>query len=384
MNRQDIFERVLVSLQDATLDDSRWPAACARIDEACGATGNGLVVCERSGESVGVVYAGFFRQGQPCEDLQRQYVQVYHQLDERIPRLRRLPDSQLVHVSDLFTEEELKTSPVYNEFLCRMGAQNGLNVRLDGPAGCHIFWGTADPSGPGDWGSDQIDMMRRLLPHIRHFVSVRRALEDSEALDASLTGLLDNTCIGVIHLDPHGRVVEVNDRARDILQQPGGLREKEGFLSACLPADDAILQRLLTDALPGPSGCHFPAGGETVVRRLPPLTSLFVHVEPLAAYRKGFGLGRLRAMVLVVDPMREPRIDPGLVARVLGLTPGESRVAAMLAEGKTVGDIALATGRQKSAIYWLLAQVYPKLGISRQVDLVRLVLALSELPESQE
>lgn len=378
MSHQDHFERALASLHEATFDDSLWPATSALIDDACGSTGNGLVVCQGIGESAGIVHASFFRQGQPCEDLQREYVQVYHQLDERAPRLRLLADSQLVHVSSLFSEEELKTSAVYNELLFRLGARDGLNVRLDGPAGCHIFWGTGDPSGSAGWEPDQIDMMKRLLPHIRHFVWVRQALDDAEALAASLSGLLDNTRLGIIQLDHRGPIVEVNDRARRVLRQPGGLSEKDGFLSTRLADDDAILQSLLTGALPA-SGFAVPTGGTTTVRRRPPLLPLIVHVDPLANYRKGSSFGPLGALVLVVDPMWQPQVNSGLVSEVLGLTPAESRVATMLSEGKTVAEIALATGRQKSSIYWLLNQVYRKLGISRQADLVRLVLSLSEL-----
>ena len=48
----------------------------------------------------------------------------------------------------------------------------------------------------------------------------------------------------------------------------------------------------------------------------------------------------------------------------------------MLSEGKTVRHIAVAMSRQEGAVYWLLQQIYKKLGISRQVDLVRLVLSL--------
>ena len=377
MAQQDVFERVLASLQDAALDDSLWPAASARLDEACGATGNGLVVCEGSGESAQILHAAFFSRGRPCEDLQREYVDAYYRLDERVPRLRRLPAGRLARVRSLFTEEELRTSPVYNESLRRMGARNGFNVRLDGPDGCHIFWGTADPSGPGDWRPDQVRMMQRLLPHIRHSVCVRRALAGAGALNASLTGLLDNTRLAVVHLDLHGRIVEANDRARVTLRQPGGLSEKEGFLRAWLPADDAAFQRLLAGALPA-AGSGLPSGGAMAVRRQAPLASLVVHVDPLAAYRKGFSLAGLGARVAVVDPMSRPCISPGLVARAFGLTPGESRVAAMLAEGRTAGEIASATGRQKSAVYWLLRQTYAKLGISRQVDLVRMVLSLAE------
>ena len=382
MTHPDIFERVLASMQDATLDDSLWPSTSALIDEACGATGNGLVVCESFGENVGIVHAAIFFRGQPCEDLQREYLEVYYQLDERVPRLRRLPESQLAPVSSLFTEKELKTSSVYNESLRKMGAQKGLNVRLDGPAGCGIFWGTADPFGPGDWGPDQIAMIKRLLPHIRHFVWVRRALAAAGALAASLTELLDNSRIGVIHLDHYGRLSEVNNRGLDILRRRGGLSENKGYLSAWEPADNENFQRLLEGALPLSTG-NFPTGGATAVRRLPPLPSLLVHVLPVSTFGSERSLGGLGAMVVVVDPMSQLCISPGLIAKTFGLTPAESRVAAMLAEGKTVSEIALATGRQKSAIYWLLRQIYPKLGISRQVDLVRMVLSLSDLSESR-
>ena len=46
MGEQDAFERIVASLHDAMLDDSRWPATSALIDEACDLTGNDLIVRE--------------------------------------------------------------------------------------------------------------------------------------------------------------------------------------------------------------------------------------------------------------------------------------------------------------------------------------------------
>ena len=54
-------------------------------------------------------------------------------------------------------------------------------------------------------------------------------------------------------------------------------------------------------------------------------------------------------------------------------------VADQLAEGRTVADMARATGHTRDAIYWHLKQTYQKLHISRQADLVRLVLSIAEL-----
>ena len=369
-------------MQDATLDDALWPATAALIDEACGLTGSALAVGDGFGDNVRVSFAGFYRQGCRCHDLEREYFGTYHPVDERLPRLRQLPDGHLAHVLELYTGEELKTSATYNEWLPRCGARNGLSVRLNGPGGSRIVWGIADSAQAGGWGSDQIKMIERLLPHIRHFVWTRQALGSAEALTASLTELLDNTRIGVIHLDHRGRIAEANDCALGLLQGAGGLCETEGGLGAWLPSDDADFQRLLAGALPARENDP-PAGGVMAVRRPPPLPSLVLHVNPVAAYGKRLGTGRLAVVVLVVDPLSQPRIDPGLVAMTLGLTPAESRVAVMVAQGRTVAEIAWATGRQKSTVYWLLRRVYGKLEISRQVDLARLVLSLSELPGSR-
>ena len=67
------------------------------------------------------------------------------------------------------------------------------------------------------------------------------------------------------------------------------------------------------------------------------------------------------------------------MAEALGLTPGESQVAVWLAEGKSVAEMARVTGHTRKAIYWHLQQIYQKHHISRQVDLVRLVLSVTEL-----
>ncbi len=80
---------------------------------------------------------------------------------------------------------------------------------------------------------------------------------------------------------------------------------------------------------------------------------------------------------MVVDPTRWPRLDPALVAAGLGLTPMESRVAVLLTEGKSLREVAAATGRKETTIRWHLRQIFAKRGIARQAELVRLVLSLA-------
>ena len=374
---QDAVERILASVYDAMLDDTRWPVASALIDEACGLTANGLMVREGPKDDVRALFVGAYCGGQRREDLEREYLEDYHPTDERVPRFRQLPDSRLVHIKDLYTAEELRTSPTYNEMLRRAGMQDSLNVRLDGPNGSHISWGVGDPVGSDGWGSSQIMMVTELLPHIRQFVRVRQALVRAEARNTTVTALLDNRRIGVIHLDRRGRILAANDHARSILRHGDGLSDRAGMLRARATADQVRLQRLVGAALPA-SG-PVAVSGSMLLRRSPVLPPFVVHVKPVGVPQPDYGARHVAAVMLIAEPGRQHRVNPDLVARTLELTPGETQVAVWLAEGKSVRDMAEATGRTERAIYWHLQQIYQKHSISRQADLMRLVLSLAEL-----
>ena len=375
MSGQDAFERILASLYDAMLDDTYWPATSALIDEACGSTGNALMVGEGPKDDIRVLFVGLYYRGQRREDLEREYLEIYHPIDEHVPRVRQLPDSHLVHVTDLYTAEELKTSPTYNELFLRGHYQDSLNVRMDGPDGSHMTWGIGDPVASDGWASPQVAMVRALLPHIRQFVRVRQALVRAEAHNTTVTALLDNPGIGVLHLDRRGQIIAANDRARSLLRHGDGLSEEDGVLRARAAGDQLRLQQLMTDALPT-SGAVTVSGSMRLGRSsgLPPFV---VHVKPVGVPDPDYGARHVAALVLIVAPGRH-RVDPGLVATILGLTPMESQVAAWLAEGKSVQDMAETTGHTKDAIYWHLKHIYKKQSISGQADLVRLVLSIAE------
>ena len=371
----DTFHRLVASLHEATFDDARWPAFSMLVDEACGAKGNGLIVAQDGGNHTRVLFAGLYRRGQRRDDLERMYFDNYYPVDECIPRLRELPDGKVVPMTELYTQEELKSSPAFNEGMRILGTQNGLMIRMDGPHGTRITWGLADPVEAGGWDAPRLRFVRQLLPHVRQFVRVRQAIAAADAQGSTLPDLLENTRIGVIHLDSMGRIVDTNDKSRSILRRGVGLFDRDGLLHAGLPSDDGRLQQLLRHALPTTPSA-LAAGGSMTARRPDALVPLVLHVSPVTSQPPDFGGRRVAALVMVMDPTDQPEIDPASVRAALGLTALQSRIASLLSEGKTVRQIAAATGRREGAVYRLLQQIYRRLGISRQVDLVRLVLSL--------
>lgn len=380
VRRQDLFERLLASLYAAALDDARWPAASGLLEDFCGAAGNFLVCGDgATQDDVDIFFARFCFRGERDVDIEREYFGIYHALDERIPRIRALPDSGIASNASLLTEAEKKTSVYYNELLPRTGVRDSLVTQLAGPDGSRIVWAIGDPVGGDGWSSGQVEAVGRLLPHIRQYVRVRQTLADARALGSTTAGLLENMRMGVIHLDRRGRVAAANDLARAILRKRDALSDEDGVLRAALPEEDEALQRLVARTAPFSGGTG--AGGSMRLSRDGSLSRLALHVSPLQADGPEPGEGRTGVLVLVIDPLERTEVEPFQLEDLLGLTPAQSHVAALLAQGRSIDEIAAAIGRERTTVKWHLRHIYAKHGLTRQVELAQLVMSLADLPD---
>jgi len=82
------------------------------------------------------------------------------------------------------------------------------------------------------------------------------------------------------------------------------------------------------------------------------------------------------ALLLIVDLDREPVPLEGHLSAMFGLTRAEARLVAALAQGQTRAEFAHAAGISINTVKTQLAQVFAKLDVSRESDLMRLVLSL--------
>ena len=235
-----------------------------------------------------------------------------------------------------------------------------------------------DPADDEGWSAARVETVVHLLPHIRQYVRVRQALVDARALGSSVAALLQNTKCGLVQLDPRGRILAANEPAHDLLRRGDGLVDRRGLLSAVFADDDDALQALLARALPRFGGPG--ESGSITVRRRAVSPRLVLHASPVGGAGLDARAGRVAALVLVVDPAMRGIVDPGVVGTVLGLTPAESRIAVLLAQSRTIRDIAVATGRSEGTVRWHVKRVLGKLGLSRQMELVQLVMSLSNVP----
>ena len=159
------FDRILASLHEVALDYSRWPDAAGLIDGILGTHGSSMLFADGDTEEhIRVFFAWTLYRGQPDPELERWYYDNFYPIDERAPRVRKAPDSQLLHMTEVYTADELKISAAYNALRTRGRGGDGINVRLDGPNGSRVTWVIHDPVDGNGWSSAQLDIIRSLLP----------------------------------------------------------------------------------------------------------------------------------------------------------------------------------------------------------------------------
>lgn len=374
---KDPLEDTVEALLDAAYDDARWGDAFTAMDRLCGLNGGQFTHMAYNTEGVlEATFGACYIRGDPHDEIVADWVENYADTCENVPRVGTLPTWRLTHNEELFTQTEKRTSRMYNEFQPKYDCGDQLAVVVDRPSengrrNDYLMWTMANATR--DWGGDKLERIRALLPHIRQAVRVRQELVATEAhAYADVTALLENAALGVVLLDRRGRIAAVNAPAQGMLRDGGGLHDWRGELRAGLAREDARLRRSVALALPGPVGV--PVGAALSIRR-PSGLPLLVHVHPINVRRMDFGAERLAALVMIRDPDAH-RVDARLVADVLGLTPAESRVAALLAMGRSVREIARETGRAENTIRWTLKKALAKTDSARQAELVRLVMQL--------
>ncbi|MXZ27321.1 MAG: helix-turn-helix transcriptional regulator [Gammaproteobacteria bacterium] len=376
MSERDAFGRILAALHEAALEPAQWSRAAALIEASLGVHGSTLACGEGDSQEDFQFY--FMRtclHGKRRPDLERLWLETGFPADQSVSRYRHLPFDRAIHITEIYSEEEMKSSLGYHLLRTRAHAGNAISVRLKGPGASRVLWQINDPMDREGWSSGRLEWVGWLRPHIRQTVNVGQTLASAGALGAKLIQLLDVTGVGVIQLDVRGRIVAANDRARTLLNAADRLYDTNGFLFARAQAEDDALQAVLARALPpfGDAG----QGGSLTIRRSVLKPPLLLHVNPLPEREAWFRGWPVAALVLLAEPTRGVGIDPDLAAAVLGLTPTESRVAVMLAEGFRVSEIAAAMDRKESTVRYHIKHIYAKHGLGRQSELVRLVLSLA-------
>jgi DNA-binding CsgD family transcriptional regulator len=189
-----------------------------------------------------------------------------------------------------------------------------------------------------------------------------------DAYDVGLVALFSSMGRAAAIVGADGRLVTLNNRA-EAMVAAGTVLLLDGRLRPSRRGDAAAFDQMLGNARPGGServservALSVPGDGHTVIAQA-------LALDPRVA-------GPRKRLVLFRDPAHEGGADPGPALQLLGLTPAEARVAALVGTGHSPRDAADELELSLNTVRSALKVIFDKLGVNRQSELAKLVARL--------
>jgi DNA-binding CsgD family transcriptional regulator len=245
----------------------------------------------------------------------------------------------------------------------------------------------ARPQARGPFSEEAIQLLAALRPHLARAAERQREAQLQAAKHlppcSSLGWFPALFDIPVIALDRCCAVAEVSPAARLVLQQ-GGLRVAGATLNTGDPEEESTLRRLLAQA--GPltqtqlaADPNPQFGGTALFSRGGSLPPLRVVLMRLGAPTTPTGP---TALLFLQSPAQRPFPRSAQLRSLYCLNPTELRLVDQLASGRKVKEAASAMHLTENTTRFHLKEVFRKMEVNSQTELLRTVLSIPGYAEA--
>jgi len=357
------------AIYDAALDQGRWSQVLERIDDAVG----------------GRVLFGVYDPANGLSSLLSPRIDParVQELLDWAPRNPLLPlgigrpPGEVFTIGDFISREQFTSSDYYNEWWQPAGFDTEpltTNLLVDQNATGILT--SHRPSNLSPYDARARRLFATLAQHLVRAVAVQRRTHQLDITGRAALAGLDGLDQGFVLVDAQARPVFINRRARELLETGDAVVVEDGALSAVNAEDGRRLQALIgscsldrPERIGGEMNLMRPAGRLPLHVQVTPVGSEWTeNAVPLAS---GW---RSSAMVLIIDPELGVRAQHEALRERYGLTRAEAAFALEIVKGDgrraTAERLGITDGTARSH----LTKIFDKTGVSRQAELVRLLL----------
>lgn len=223
-----------------------------------------------------------------------------------------------------------------------------------------------------DFHPEETEVAECVVAQLARSIEMAWSMGVSEIERTLYSDVLERLKIGVMVLDNTGRVVRTSRIADRFLGDREGLYVQGGKLRALSTREDKALQEAIRSSLQGLEGADPDKSRGLSLTKHTGEKSLGViirRVESAAQSSTGQTLA-----VYIRDSEVPQQLEGDLVRQILDLTPAEAAVARRLTEGLSLDDAASSLAISRNTARAHLRSIFSKSGITRQTELVRMVL----------
>ncbi len=358
-------------IYEAAVEPGLWVDVMERLADAIGGTSGAMTQLDMVDGSGGLVISRL------APDTISDYFDYYSQKNV----LSVVSDAEaylknwrpaIITDEDWMPKSDFVASEYYNDFLVPRDIHSTVMIRLAAFGADVAAISLNRPRSAGQFQPGELAYVRALQPHLIRAFELGDKVSRARRVSADLGQALEMSEHGIILVERGGRIAFANPVAEGLLAASGAVASSGGILTAVHPDAGRQLHQLV-EAATSPNREARRGGSMAApspLHRLP----LSLTVAPLHSERASVFSARPCALVCVTD--LEAGIAPPehKLRNVFGLTAAEARVALALFEGQTPREAAEMLNVSFNTVRTQLARIFDKTGVSRQADLVRLMM----------
>ncbi len=353
-------------IYDAALDDEAFGNLASRLADALGARSGVLHWRDPANGSEEISYSGYFA-ADAMVSFERDFADcdLWSEAVREPACINRAWDCNALVPPSVYGH-----SRIYNEWIRPMGDDTfhclGASLRT---AGMTAEIGFHRGRSQEPFAVETVQWMNGTLGHLGKMIAIRNKLGAADRALGGTTAAMDMSIHAVFTLNLQGRLLHANAAAEAMLRQGDPLKLHGHSLAARAARDQQALQRALAqagaanDSLASALLLH-RAGGEPL------------ELTVAAASRNG---AERHILLVATDRARRDPSIPARLRTLYGLTQAEAEVAARLAEGASLENLAEERQAAISTVRTQLKAIATKMGCGRQAELVAMISSLPRL-----
>ena len=285
-----------------------------------------------------------------------------------------LPLHKVVALEDLLPDRELVQSDYYQHYLEPIGLFRILGVDTAEPGGMLARLRVSRRKSEKRFLARERKLLTRLTPHLQRAIEIYAKLNRTSSERDVYAGAVEQLSVATLILDEQGRLLTANAVGKALLEQDNGLSLRDERLHI----DGRDINKELQDSLRTIIRAQ-QQGEAAIVRalRIPRpagQSDLGLVVRPVPSAQRHEGQASPAAAVFISDPDLQESTSAQTLRELFELTPAEARLATLLARGSSLAEVSAAQNISQHTARAQLKSIFAKTGVSRQAELVRLVL----------
>lgn len=260
-----------------------------------------------------------------------------------------------------------RRTPLLNEFLLPSDVPHFMPVWLRKTNTKMVALSLQGTRRRGPFDAQDQEQLRFFAPHVRRALEIRDRLEAANVRADTLALCIDRTHFGVIILSADGKMLDANAAAEQILRCEPSIRvAPDQKLHLPEPARSQ-LSRWLANRTRSDGPRDFLTRIDRGRSRLP----ISVLMNPAPQRHLRWVSADPICILFLLDPERELRPKPALVAAELGVSIREAELGTLLAAGLELAHVAQRLSISIHTARTHLKAIFGKTGMSSQAELVR-------------